>query len=317
MKITRDVLNIEPETEVSKIQSFARNYLLEYKKRGYVVAISGGIDSTVCLYLAAKTVSPEKVMAIYMPEKEIKDEYEFIIENIAEKAGVKVLKKDISRILGEFGCYETRNQSIKKLFPEYNPNWKYKLKISRGEKNINYFKIIVEDEQGQQKEKRIPYKEYMQIVSATNYKQRVRKNIEYYYADKLNYAVVGTSNKVELDQGFFVKNGDGSSDIKFIGHLYKSQVYQIAKYLDVSAKIRNQTPTTNTFSLFQKQDEFYFSLPFPEMDYALWAVDNDIEPEELAKFLNLEKHRAINIFDDIISKRKKSEYSHCEPLLIT
>ena len=78
------------------------------------------------------------------------------------------------------------------------------------------------------------------MVAAANFKQRVRKMMEYYYADLLQYAVAGTPNRLEYDQGFFVKNGDGAADVKPIAHLYKSQVYQLAAYLGVPEEIRRR-----------------------------------------------------------------------------
>ena len=123
---------------------------------------------------------------------------------------------------------------------------------------------------------RMPLDVYLGIIAATNMKQRTRKQIEYYHADRLNYAVSGTPNRLEYDQGFFVKNGDGAADFKPIAHLYKSQVYQLAEALDIPPDICSRPPTTDTWSLPQTQDEFYFALPYDRMDLCLYGLEHAV-----------------------------------------
>jgi len=156
----------------------------------------------------------------------------------------------------------------------------------------------------------------MQIVAATNYKQRVRKMTEYYHADRLNYAVAGTPNRLEYDQGFFVKQGDGSADFKPIAHLYKTQVYQLAEYLGVPEEIRRRPPTTDTFSMPQTQEEFYFALPYDRMDLCLFAVINGVSAEEAAPAVNLTPAQVERVFKDIDAKRRATRYLHMRPLLV-
>ena len=98
----------------------------------------------------------------------------------------------------------------------------------------------------------------------------------------MNYAVIGTPNRLEYDQGFFVKNGDGSADVKPIAHLYKTQVYALARHMKLPKEICEAIPTTDTYSLAQGQDEFYFALPYAQMDLALYALNHGYSAEELA-----------------------------------
>ena len=159
-------------------------------------------------------------------------------------------------------------------------------------------------------------KEYLQIVAATNFKQRIRKTLEYFHADRLNYAVVGTPNRLEYDQGFFVKNGDGSADVKPIAHLYKTQVYALSRYLGIPDAICNAQPSTDTYSMPQGQDEFYFALPFHKMDLALWALNHNISAGTLAKCLAIDEKSASYIYRDIETKRRTTKYLHDKPYLI-
>jgi NAD+ synthase len=157
---------------------------------------------------------------------------------------------------------------------------------------------------------------YLQLVAATNFKQRIRKMVEYYHADRLNYAVSGTPNRLEYDQGFFVKQGDGAADFKPIAHLYKSQVYALAEELGVPAEIRARPPTTDTFSMEQTQEEFYFALPYDKMDLCLYAMNHGISATEVAGAVGITAEQVERVFKDIESKRRTTSYLHMRPLLI-
>jgi NAD+ synthase len=153
-------------------------------------------------------------------------------------------------------------------------------------------------------------------VAATNFKQRVRKTMEYYYADKLHYVVAGTPNRLEYDQGFFVKNGDGAADVKPIAHLYKTQVYALAKELGVPERVRQRPPTTDTYTLSQGQDEFYFALPYAKMDLCLWAKNHGVDPAEVAPVVELSVEQVQWVYTDIDKKRATTHYLHQRPLLV-
>jgi NAD+ synthase len=224
---------------------------------------------------------------------------------------------DITPALKGLGCYEQRDEAIRAVFPEYGEGWRCKIAIASGVPGgINFFNLIVQSPSGEQQQARLPLKQYLQIVAATNHKQRVRKSIEYYHADRLNYAVIGTPNRLEYDQGFFVKNGDGSADLKPIAHLYKTQVYALARHLGLPAEVCNAQPTTDTYSLAQGQDEFYFSLPYAQMDIALWAFNHQRPAAELAEALNLTEAQAQAVYDDIVTKRRTTAPLHAAPELI-
>ncbi|HET9270530.1 MAG TPA: NAD(+) synthase, partial [Vicinamibacterales bacterium] len=183
----------------------------------------------------------------------------------------------------------------------------------------NTFDLIVqrpEAESGQTETRRLGGREFFQIVAATNHKQRIRKTLEYYHADRLNYAVTGTPNRLEYDQGFFVKNGDGSADVKPIAHLFKSQVYQMARHLKLPPAICEAVPTTDTYSLWQGQDEFYYALPYQQMDYALWAKNHGVPASELGAFLGISEERAQHVYKDIDVKRAATRYLHRRPILM-
>jgi NAD+ synthase len=286
-------------------------------KRGLVVAISGGIDSSACVSLAARALGPDRVQALILPEKDSSDDSAARAIELANHLGVRYQIHDIAPALAGIGCYEWRDQAVRRAIPEYGAGWRMKIVISGGtEGRFNHFKIIAVAPSGEQREERLGLQDYLQIVAATNFKQRLRKTLEYFHADRLNYAVVGTPNRLEYDQGFFVKNGDGSADVKPIAHLYKTQVYALAVHMGLPDRICKAVPTTDTYSLPQGQDEFYFALPYREMDLALWALNHKVPAAELGRVLGLTPERAQFIYDDIEAKRRTTEYLHRRPVLM-
>jgi NAD+ synthase len=223
----------------------------------------------------------------------------------------------IAAALGAVQCYERRDAAIRSVVPEFGPGWKSKLVLASPlDSRVPITSIVVQSPSGNQMTARLTSAAYSQIVAATNFKQRVRKMIEYYHADRLQYAVAGTPNRLEYDQAFFVKNGDGAADVKPIAHLYKSQVYQIAEYLDVPEEIRRRPPTTDTFSLPQSQEEFYFSVPLATFDLCLYGRNHGRPPQEIAEASGLPAEHVERLYASIDSKRRATKYLQMYPLTI-
>jgi NAD+ synthase len=275
------------------------------------------VDSAVCTALATRAVGSEKVFGLLMPERDSSSESAVKGRLVAERYGVRFALEDIAPTLEAIGCYRWRDEAMQRANPEYRPGWKNKIVIGGGSTGgINYFKLIVESPQGTLQETRLGLSEYLQIVAATNFKQRIRKTLEFFHADRLNYAVVGTPNRLEYDQGFFVKNGDGSADLKPIAHLYKSQVYMLAEYLDVPLPVRTAAPSTDTYSLSQGQEEFYFALPYKEMDVALFHRNKGASATELASRLGITPEQAAAVYQDIDAKRRTTAPLHWSALTL-
>jgi NAD+ synthase len=308
----RELFAFDMERETNRIGEWIRTLLrTQLRKRGLVVAISGGIDSSVCAALAVRAVGRDKVFGLLMPEKDSSSESVSKGRQVAEFCGIEHLVTDIAPTLEAIGCYRWRDEAMRSAHPDYQPDWKSKIAIEGGsEGRFNHFKLILQDPAGRTSEVRLGLKEYLQIVAATSFKQRIRKTLEFFHADRLNYAVVGTPNRLEYDQGFFVKNGDGSADLKPIAHLYKSQVYMLAAHLGLPRNICASVPSTDTYSLSQGQDEFYFALPYKEMDIALLHYNRQMPAQQLADRLVVTVEQASLIYRDIESKRKTTGPLH-------
>jgi len=312
------LLAFDEAAEIARIADRIREYLRRHlRRRGLVVAMSGGIDSSVCAALAVEAVGRDKVFGVLMPERDSSSDSLAKGELLAAHLGIQYAVQDIAPTLEAIGCYRWRDEAIRNVFPDYGEGWKNKIVIAGGTSGqINHFKLVVADPSGRLLEQRLGLREYLQIVAATNFKQRIRKTLEFFHADRLNYAVVGTPNRVEYDQGFFVKNGDGSADLKPIAHLYKSQVYALARHMKLPAPICTATPTTDTYSLAQGQDEFYYSLPYKEMDLALWHYNEGLPASTLARRLQMTEQQVRYIFEDIEAKRRATAPLHWSALMI-
>lgn len=312
------VLQMDNDRVIETITTRLRAILSkDIGRRGFVCAMSGGIDSSVSSALCVKALGKDRVYGLMLPERDSSGFSTARGRQLAEHLGIKYEVFDIAAALEGIGCYKWRDDAIRKVFPEYGDGWKNKIVISGGlEGQINHFQLVVQTPSGEIKQERLGLKEYLQIVAATNHKQRIRKTVEYFHADRLNYAVIGTPNRLEYDQGFFVKNGDGSADVKPIAHLYKTQVYALARHMNLPPEICNAVPTTDTYSLAQGQDEFYFALPYAQMDLALYALNNGYTAEELAPAIGVTPQQAANVFRDIEAKRKATRYMHLKPVLV-
>lgn len=316
--LSMDLLAIDCEQHTRVVTEGIRRLLPSFRKRGIVVALSGGIDSSVTAALCVRACGKERVFGLHMPDRDSSPDTLSLSQSVSTHYGFDSAVEPITPILETVGCYSRQEEAIRAVIPEFGPGWKSKIVLDSvlEHTGYNFFHIVVQAPDGTRLTTRASLKAYLGIVAATNFKQRVRKMLEYYYADRLNYAVAGTPNRLEYDQGFFVKLGDGAADIKPIAHLYKTQVYQLAEYLEVPEAIRRRPPTTDTYSLPQGQDEFYFSLPHEKMDLCLYAKNNGFAPEVVAPLVGLSIEQAERVYADIDVKRSSTRYLHSEPKLI-
>ena len=312
-------LTIDAAAEAERIAGSLRAQVLKrLRRKGLVVGLSGGVDSSVVAALGVRAFGSGNVLGVFMPEQDSDPESLRLGREVAASLGVDTVLEDITPILLAAGCYRRRDEHIRRLFPQYGPGWRSKVVLRKAGATAGYnvFHLVVRGPHGTEQEARMPLEVYLGIVASTNMKQRTRKQLEYYHADRLQYAVAGTPNRLEYDQGFFVKNGDGAADVKPIAHLYKSQVYQLAAYLGVPEEIRSRPPTTDTYSLSQTQEEFFFGISLATLDLCMYALDHGIAAEEVAPAVGLTAAQVLDVYRDIAGRRRTTRYQHEAPLLV-
>jgi NAD+ synthase len=320
MNAPEELLRLDPQAAVDEISSALRTQVHEVLgRRGAVVAMSGGVDSSVSAALAVQAFGPGRVFGLFMPERDSDPRSLELASELANQLGIETAIEDITDALAALRCYERRDEAIRRVLPEYGPDWASKIVLpgARLETDrLNVYYLAARTPEGEDRRVRLSAASYLEIVAATNFKQRVRKMIEYHHADRLHYAVLGTPNRLEYDQGFFVKGGDGLADVKPIAHLYKTQVYQLGRHLGVPCEILERTPTTDTYSLPQTQEEFYFSLPTATLDLVLFARDSGWAVEEAADRLAMGPDEIARAYADIDQKRSTTAYLHTHSLLV-
>lgn len=316
IKTIKEGLRLDSQVEINHQKEQLQEIIFhKLKRRGAVIALSGGIDSSVVGSLLVEALGKNKVFGLSLPEKEAKDETRNLSDVIIEHLGIHSETVDISPILDAAGCYRKRDEAIQEIFPEYGKGYLNKIVLDTSGQ-LHFFKLVIQSPEGEIQEKRLTASSYFKILSATNYKQRVRKMLEYHYADLYNYAVIGTPNRQEYDQGFFVKGGDGLADVKPIAHLYKTQVYQLAEALNVPGEIRNRPPTTDTYSMPQSQEEFYFSVPYNVFDICLFGKNHGYPVSQIAEESGLSEKQTSQVLKEIVNKRKVTHYLHQPPVLL-
>lgn len=322
MQFTKNVLALDPAEETGRIvHSLRRNVLNVLRRRGAVVGISGGVDSSVVLALCVRAFGPEKVVAVMMPDKDSDPESEQLARRLARQFEVEPVLEDVTPALQAFGCYLRRDAAIRRIFPEYDAARGYKAKIVLPQNlledgALNCFSLTIVKPGDEERMFALPAREFLQIVAASNFKQRTRMATLYYHAELHNFAVVGTANKNEHDQGFIVKYGDAGVDIKPIGHLYKTQIYQLAAHLEVPEPIRQRPPTSDTYSAACTQQEFFFRLPFEIMDLLWFAQEHEVPAAEAAQVMGLTEAQVQRAYHDFDSKARTTNYLRLPPLEI-
>ncbi|MFO0756269.1 MAG: NAD(+) synthase [Byssovorax sp.] len=319
MSFSRDMLVIDPEAVTRQIVTAIKEHVLvTLRRKGGVFGLSGGVDSSVVAALAVRALGADRVLALLMPERDCSPAALELGRLVAERFGVPFTVEDIGPTLEAFGCYARQEEAIRTVFPDYGPGWRCKLTMPSvvDSDRISVTSLTVRSPDGAERTSRLSPEAYRKLVAATNFKQRTRKTFEYYHADRLGYAVLGTPNRLEYDQGFFVKQGDGAADMKPIAHLYKTQVYALARYLGVPEEVCSRPPTTDTFSMEQTQEEFFFALPYDRMDLCLHAFDHGVPPDEVGAALGLSPVQIERVYRDIQAKRRTTRYLRTPPLFV-
>ena len=311
MEFHKDVLKLDCKSEVERICQFIQQELRDVKRDGIIVGLSGGIDSALCAALCVEAIGKDKVFGLILPEKESNPVSAEYATKHAQKLGIETETVDITPTLEAFGTYRKRDDVIREVFPEYDSESKSKITLPAdllSKDSFNFFTLKIDDGKGNVKSARLNKKALNGIVAATDSKQRTRMMHLYYYAEKMNYIVCGTTNKTEVIEGFFVKYGDGGVDIEPLSHLYKAQVYQLSEYLGVIREIIERAPSPDTWSFQVSDEEFYFRIPYEKLDLLLYAWQNDISIERVCEVMDLSEKQVKRAMRDFNAKYNATKH---------
>ena len=273
------------ETTVNSITNFIKNEVFEkFQKNGAVLGLSGGIDSAVTCGLCVKSLNPEKILGLIMPERESDPQSQETAENVGKEFNIETKVVDITNILESFGVYEKKENIVKEKFPDFDSECKYRVVVPpklESSVGIPYLEIL--DGKGITHQTKISSSEFLNLTAATSIKHRVRMALLYYHAEKDHLVVAGTTNKSEYMQGYFVKYGDGGSDIEPLVNLYKSQIYQLGKFLKVPNEVISKDASPDVWSYTTNDEEFFYSVPYEIVDLILYGRENNLSINEIQK----------------------------------
>jgi len=296
------------EKSVNDVSTFLHDEIFEkFHKRGAIIGLSGGIDSAVTMELCAKALGPEKILGLTMFEKESNEHSKSLISRISKNYDVKIENIDITDILDSYGVYSNREEIVKNIFPNFNSDCKYRVVVPPNFNSIGMPYLEVLDDENKQHKLKITSSDFLSLTAATSIKHRVRMSLLYYHAEKNNLSVVGTTNKSEFLQGYFVKYGDGGSDIEPLVNFYKSQVYQIGDFLNIDNDIMINAASPDVWSYSTTDEEFFYTVPYNIVDLILYSRLNNLSVSEIQQLSNLseEKIQSLIKFQNIKEEKSK------------
>lgn len=307
-----DMLAIDVEKETERLLGFLREQVRTvYRRSGIVVGLSGGVDSAVMAELAVRAMGRDAVVGLVLPERESNPISSAYAKAHAEKIGLAHREVDITATVESVMPYAHRDEFIRTLVPEYAPGCRYNISLPTDlleRESFSFYVLQVELADGTVRKKRLGFEAFRAITSFANIKIRARMLHLYHEAERRGYVVAGTTNRTEYLLGDFCKYGDGGTDIEALAHLYKNQIYQLARHLGVIPEIIDRPPSPDTFSLPVTDQEFFFRIPFERLDHLLRAWEHGIGAPETAAALGLGEDAVKRAFADFTAKSRTTAH---------
>ena len=312
MTFNLNVLKIDPARELERLSKFFVEQMnIVFRRKGVIVGLSGGIDSTCVATIAVRAVGKEKVVGLVLPETESNPvSSEYAIKH-AQTLGIEHRRINITPTVDSVVQYKWRDEYIQDLIPEYKAGYKYNITLPTDlleRDSYSFYLLQVQMPDGETKKKRLNIEQFRTITSFANIKIRARMLHLYAEAERRNLLVIGTTNRTEFLLGDFCKYGDGGTDIEPITYLYKNQIYQLTDYLNVIPEIVNRQPSPDTFSLPVSDQEFFFRIPFDKLDYLLYAWEHKVTVIDAAKVLNISKDAVERAYKDFTAKNRTTTH---------
>ncbi len=311
MSFNKDILRIDGAKEAEKIGEFIRQQTKRLRRQGAVIGLSGGIDSALSAAMCVQALGKDKVFGLMLPDKESSPDSEAFATRHAQQLGIRYEVVDISPVLEAFGSYEKRDAVARSIFPEFIKDYKLKITLPANvldNDTFNVFTLTIVAPDGSTKTAFLNNSQTKGIIAATCTKHRTRMMTQYYYAEKMNYFVCGTTNKTEALQGLFVKYGDGGVDIEPLAHLFKAQVFQLSEHVGVIDEIIQRKPCPDTYSAPVTDEEWYFRMPYGILDLLLYAWEKKLDVKEVANVMGLTETQVNRAFRDFKNKYNATKH---------
>ncbi len=317
MLISDRRLNFDADSCVREIASFLSTQLRDSSRNGgFVVGLSGGVDSATTAALACRAVGAGRVFGLLLPERHSSPESIEYAEETAETLGISTEQIELTPVLESLGVYEGLRAALCEVDPDYRSSWPYRIVLPsdlRESRAWNVYHLELFPPDGEPRRHRLPAQILRRLQALTNVKLRLRMTLLYREAESRGYLVAGTTNRCELDQGFFVQYGDGGVDLEPIAHLYKSQVRQLALHFGLSERIALRPATPDTWGADVTDDEFFFRLPYELVDSLLVREDLGLDDQTIATELDLDVDQIVRLRAELARRRKVSAAMRCIP----
>jgi len=281
---------MNPSQIALSLEDFIREHVDKLERDGVILGLSGGIDSAVVAELCKRAVGPERTLALLMPEKDSEKEHIQDALDFGKELGIETRLINITPYLKKLGIYKfaplsavpfsrkLRGFLIKKLIHYYE-----------GRTGEHPFSASMVGLKGREFGSFISHK-----VAYYRIKHRMRMILLYYYGDLKNRLVVGAANKSEYEIGYFVKHGcDDATDIMPLINLYKTQVGDLARYLNIPSRIIEKPPSPDVLPGII--DEEAIGIPYEKLDLILLALKKGWEGDEITKVLGIEEKKIIYV----------------------
>ncbi len=275
-------LRIDPASAAREIEALVRTAVARFARRGVVLGLSGGLDSSASAYLCQRALGAGRVLAFILPERDSDPTNMRHAELVAETLHLPTTRIDVTPLLAALGVYELASRQLAADRSAIEAGIRWLARLS-GQPSAFTAGISLLYPAGQTWRGRLAHRLLRRPAGRIHAfaigKVRTRMIVLYHHAMVNDCLVVGTTDKSEWSIGFYDRYGDGASDVALLRHLYKTQIRELARYLGVPQEIVDK-PSSGDLAA-GLANEAAIGLSYEELDAALWAMEHGWPDERI------------------------------------